>query len=259
MCRLLGYCSRDAASLATLIGDDGLAGFTGLCALHGDGWGMAAYRGADPVISKSPLRADAEPEFEKLAREPLGDLGLVHLRWATPGLAVSEKNSHPFRHGSYLLAHNGAIHPQDRLGELLPPRWEARLGGSTDSERYFLLIMSRLEAHDGDMVAAIGDAARFIQAGFEPNSLNAILLSPAHLYAINWHDPARVPAEQLSQRGYADRPDEIAAYFDLAYQAGQESVVVASSGWPQPGWASLPNKHVLVADRATLRSRVLPL
>ena len=120
---------------------------------------MAWYDGAEPVIRKSPVRADSEPEYDKLAREPLGDLGLVHLRWATPGLGVNERNSHPFATGQYLLAHNGAIHPQDRLPGMLPPEWEQQLGGSTDSERYFLLIMSRLARHGGDMVAAIADAA----------------------------------------------------------------------------------------------------
>lgn len=141
MCRLLGYCARGDRSLEDLIGPDGLSQFTGLCALHGDGWGMAWYEGAEPVIRKSPLRADSEPEFEKLTREPLADLGLVHLRWATPGLGVSEYNSHPFRYGQYVLAHNGAIHPQDRLGEMLPPSFERQLAGTTDSERYFLSLI----------------------------------------------------------------------------------------------------------------------
>ena len=48
---------------------------------------MAWYDGAEPVIRKSPGRADGEPEYDKLAWQPLGDLGLLHLRWATPGLA----------------------------------------------------------------------------------------------------------------------------------------------------------------------------
>ena len=257
MCRLLGYCSRDDDSLAALIGEDGLANFTGLCALHGDGWGMAWYRGTEPALRKSSLRADSEPEFEKLAREPLGDLGLVHLRWATPGLAVSDVNSHPFRYGSYVFAHNGAIHPQHRLGEMLPPGWESRLAGSTDSERYFLLIMSRLGARDGDLAAAIADACADIEARYEPNSLNAILLTPDRLYAVSWHDPAKVPAEKLSQRGY--QSGQIAAYFDLAYQVSAGAVVVASSNWPQPGWTPLPNHHVLIADRGTLHTQVLPL
>ncbi len=257
MCRLLAYSSGRAASLEDLIGPDGLEEFTGLCALHGDGWGMAWYDGEEPDIRKSPIRADSEAEYDKLAREPLGDLGLVHLRWATPGLGVNERNSHPFRYERYGFAHNGAIHPQDRLGEMLPPEWERRLGGTTDSERYFLLIMSRLEAHGGDVVAAIAEAAMDIDARYEPNSLNAMLLSPDRLYAITWYHSSRIPEAKL--RSYGREQEEITAYFDLAYQASGDGVVVASSGWPQPGWTVLPNRHVLVADRRTLRTEVLPL
>jgi predicted glutamine amidotransferase len=257
VCRLLGYCARGDASLEDLIGADGLREFTGLCALHGDGWGMAWYEGTEPVIRKSPLRADNEPEFGKLAREPLGDLGLVHLRWATPGLGINELNSHPFRHGQYVLAHNGAIHPQDRLPEMLPPDSERELGGTTDSERYFLLILLRLAAHGGDMVAAIADAAADIDRRFEPNSLNAILLSPDKLYAVSWYYRSRIPEAKLLLRGH--QPDEIAAYFDLAYKATGNAVIVASSGWPQPGWTPLENRHVLVVDRQTLKTELLPL
>jgi predicted glutamine amidotransferase len=258
MCRLLGYCSRGDASLEDLIGADGLSDFAALCALHGDGWGMAWYEGGEPVIRKSPARADREPWFDKLARAPLGDLGLVHLRWATPGLGVSELNCHPFRHAQHVLAHNGAIHPQDRLGEMLPSDWGRELGGTTDSERYFLLIKSRLAAHGGDMVAAILSAAADIEARFEPNSLNAILLAPDKLYAVSWYHRSRVPEAKLRQAGY-DQPDGIAAYFDLAYRTSSDAVVVASSGWPQPGWTALRNRHVLIVDRATLDTQVVPL
>ncbi len=257
MCRLLAYCSAGEASLEDLIGADGLRDFTGLCALHGDGWGMAWYEGTEQIIRKSPIRADSEPEYDKLAREPLSDLGLVHLRWATPGLGVNEQNSHPFRYGEYVFAHNGAIHPQDRLPQMLPPQWESQLAGTTDSERYFLLIMSRLASHGGDMVAAIADAVADIDARFEPNSLNAILLSPDKLYAISWHHRDRAPEAKLRARGYDD--DEIAAYFDLAYHATDSAVVVASSNWPQPGWTPLANGHVLVTERRTLRTQVLPI
>jgi predicted glutamine amidotransferase len=258
MCRLLGYCSRAAAPVAQLMGDEGFHDFTALSALHGDGWGMAWYEEGQPRVRKAPLCAASAPEYDKLAQQPLGDLGLLHLRWATPGLEISDRNSHPFRYGPYVLAHNGAIHPQQRLPEILPPEWEQQLGGSTDSERYFLGIMSRLAEH-GDMAAAIAGTVAQIERLFSPNSLNAILLSPAKLYAISWHDPAKVPAAQLRLRGYAGREDEIAAYFDLAYRATGDAVVVASSGWPQPGWTVLPNRHLLTVDRGTLRISVQAL
>jgi predicted glutamine amidotransferase len=257
MCRLLAYCSGSEASLEDLIGAEGLRDFTGLCALHGDGWGMAWYEGDEQIIRKSPIRADSEPEYDKLAREPLSDLGLVHLRWATPGLGVNEQNSHPFSYGQYVFAHNGAIHPQDLLPEMLPPQWEDQLAGTTDSERYFLLIMSRLAGNGGDMVAAIADAVADIDTRFEPNSLNAILLSPEKLYAISWYHRDRIPEAKL--RALGSDPDEIAAYFDLAYRATDRSVVAASSGWPQPGWTPLANGHVLVTERRTLRTQIVSI
>jgi predicted glutamine amidotransferase len=145
MCRLLGYCAREEAALADLIGEDGLGALIALSELHADGWGMAWYESPEPAIRKSPLRAD-EPEFEKLARQPLADIGLAHLRWATPGLAVNDVNTHPFQFGHFAFAHNGAVHPQERLGEILPPEWEAQVAGTTESERYLLLIMARLRA-----------------------------------------------------------------------------------------------------------------
>jgi predicted glutamine amidotransferase len=171
---------------------------------------------------------------------------------------VTEQNSHPFQVGQYAFAHNGAIHPQDRLGEMLPAEWESRLSGTTDSERYFLLILSRLGAHGGDVVTAIADAAADIDARFRPNSLNAILLSPSTLYAICWYHRERVPVATLRARGY-DRATDITSYFDLAYRVTDSAVVIASSGWPQPDWTAVPDRHVLVADRRTLKTSVLPL
>lgn len=258
MCRLLGYCSQSPSSLADLMGPEGLRDFTALSALHGDGWGAAWYTGSEPAITKYAGPADGDAEYDKLAWQPLSDLGLVHLRWATPGLPVAAQNTHPFRYGDYVLAHNGAIHPQDRLGQMLPPNWEQRLTGTTDSERYFMQVM-RLAEREGDLTTAIDAAVADIRARFEPNSLNAILLSPDRMYAIAWHDPARIPAEQLRLRGYDDRPDDIASYFDLAYRATDDAVVVASSGWPMPGWTALRPGHVLVVERATLRTAMLPL
>ena len=54
MCRLLGYCSSHEASVEDLIGADGLRGFTGLCALHGDGWGMASVSYTHLTLPTTP-------------------------------------------------------------------------------------------------------------------------------------------------------------------------------------------------------------
>jgi predicted glutamine amidotransferase len=259
MCRLLGHCSLRSAPVASLLTEEGLRGFTALSAFHGDGWGMAWYNTDGPHVQKSTRRAQDEPDYSRLTHRALGDMGLVHLRWATPGLGVGYDNSHPFRYGPYTLAHNGAIHPQDRLGEMLPAEWERRLIGTTDSERYLLHIMWRLERRGGDVVAAIADTVASIGSRYAVNSLNAILLSPDKMYAVSWHDPARIPEAELRRRGLASTPEEIAGYFHLAYRMTADAVVAASSGWPQPGWTMLPNQSVLVVDRATLEMSVFSL
>jgi predicted glutamine amidotransferase len=259
MCRLLGYCSLGSTPVANLLTEEGLRGFTALSAFHGDGWGMAWYNTDEPHVQKSTRRAEDEPDYRRLTHRALGDIGLVHLRWATPGLGIGYHNSHPFRYGPYTLAHNGAVHPQDRLGEMLPAEWERRLTGTTDSERYLLHIMWRLERRGGDVVAAIADTVASIANRYAVNSLNAILLSPDKLYAISWHDPARLPEAELRRRGMAGTPEEIAGYFHLAYRMTADAVVAASSGWPQPGWTVLANQSVLVVDRATLDMSVFSI
>jgi predicted glutamine amidotransferase len=259
VCRLLGYCSLGSAPIASLLTEEGLRDFTALSAFHGDGWGMAWYDTDGPHVQKSARRAEGEPDYGRLTHRALGDIGLVHLRWATPGLGIGYDNSHPFRYGPYTLAHNGAVHPQDRLGEMLPAEWERRLTGKPDSERYLLHIMWRLERRGGDVVAAIADTVASIASRYAVNSLNAILLSPDKMYAVSWHDPARIPEAELRRRGMASTPEETAGYFHLAYRITADVVVVASSGWPQPGWTMLPNQSVLVVDRATLEMSVFSL
>jgi predicted glutamine amidotransferase len=261
MCRLLGYYARKPTSLAEIIGEEGLRDFTALSAFHGDGWGMAWADGGQIRVRKSPLRASDDPGYDGLARRRLARLGIVHLRWATPGLAVGTENSHPFCINDVAMAHNGAIHPQDRLPGLLPPDWERLVTGSTDSERYLLHILFRLQA-GGDMLTAIGETAASITARFTVNSLNAVLLTPAALYAVSCHDRSMIPEARLRSRGYPGSAEEIARHFDLAYRQTDGAVVVASSDWPQDpahGWTTLPNGHVLMVADDTLQITIEPL
>ena len=256
MCRLLGYCSRDSASVVELISEPGLEAFTALSRWHGDGWGMAARDDASLQVAKSPHRASDDPDYQRLAKERLGDTGLVHLRWATPGLAVQDRNSHPFTRDGFAMAHNGAIHPQSRLPELLPPQWEQQLSGSTDSERYFLHILSGLAANGGDVITAVAGTVARIRRDYLPNSLNAILLAPDALYAISWHDPERIPYASIRERG---SPEDPAGYFNLGYTVTAEAVVVASTGWGQDSSQVIPNGSVLKVDRRTLATCVATL
>ena len=75
MCRLLGYCAREEVPVAHLMGADGFAEFTGLAALHCDGWGKGWYEGSEPRLRKAPESAEQAPEYAKLAQS-LREIGV---------------------------------------------------------------------------------------------------------------------------------------------------------------------------------------
>ena len=235
MCRLLGYCSRGSASVAGLLTQEGLGEFTALSAFHADGWGMAWYDADGPQVRKSAAARGGGAGIR-----PAGP----GARWATSAWctcagqrrAWASATPTPTRSASAPTPSPTTVPSTRRTGSArcCPPNGSSGSPGSTDSERYLLHIMWRLEARRGDMIAAVADTVASIAARYAVNSLNAVLLSPAKMYVISWHDPARIPADELRRRGLASTPEEVAGYFHLACLATPDAVVVASSGWPQP-------------------------
>jgi predicted glutamine amidotransferase len=259
MCRLLGWAARRPMTVADALGRAELAGFTALSRQHADGWGMAWWPpevrsiGPPPVERSTTCAAD-DPRFAELTTSAATDAGFVHLRWATPGLPIIAANTHPFVHGSMAFAHNGAIHPINRTTELVPAGWESQLAGTTDSERYFLSIVARLS--QGETVAqAVAEVVRRIFDDFSPTSLNAMVLTPDTLQVISAHDPSRVPMMGESSGGASSSTEPDTTFYEISYRADATSVVVASSGFPQPaddGWQRLANMTLLRIDRVTL-------
>jgi predicted glutamine amidotransferase len=267
MCRLLAWAGREALTVAQALGEPELEAFTALSRQHADGWGMAwwssqeATEDGEPRIERSTTCAADDPRFAELTHGASGDSGFVHLRWATRGLPIVTANTHPFTHGRLAFAHNGAIHPQERLDEILPASWRSQMRGTTDSERYFLAIAARLEegAPVHDAVAAV---VHHIFEGFEPTSLNAMLLAPDALYVISAHDPARVPPLGASSGGTSASTALDTVFYDLHYRVRPDSVVVASSGFPQRSedrWVPLDNMRLLRIERGTLAMSVASL
>ncbi|MBV9101255.1 MAG: class II glutamine amidotransferase [Candidatus Dormibacteraeota bacterium] len=258
MCRLLAWVAPQPLTVAEAVGESELAAFRRLSLQHSDGWGIAyhpAAGGSDIRTQHSTLAAARDPAFDAAVRGTSSDAGFAHLRWATPGLPVVEENTHPFLHDGWAFAHNGAIHPQGRLDELLSPRWLRRMRGTTDSERYFLAILARID--EGMSVRdAIATTVREIFTRFQPTGLNAMLLGADALYVVSAFDPVRAPVlEEAENRGVP--PDAVS--YDLHHRGGEHSYVVASSGLGQTssaGWDHLPNMTLLRIERGTLRTAV---
>lgn len=258
MCRLLGWVAQPGITLRAALGDAKYAAFTALARTHADGWGLAYGTDGELAIRKSPHAASADPEFAALSTYAVTEAAIAHLRWATPGLPVEQRNTHPFRYGASAFAHNGGIYPLDRLPELLTPPWRSRLQGTTDSEHYYLALVSEVEDCGADLPAAINRVTCRLASDYAPSSLNAMLLTPEALYAVSCYDPAmrpELPVPRVSASDPSGPVQESAeTYYDLRYRRRNGAVVVASSGFPQPsdaGWQGLPNNSVLVVDRRT--------
>jgi predicted glutamine amidotransferase len=245
MCRLLGTVSTTPVTLDDVLGTEREA-FLGLAAVHGDGWGHAWSTGpADLEVRKSPESALASAELADLARSRPAEAALTHLRWATLGLPVRPVNTHPFTDGRVVFAHNGSIAPPTALDALIAPELAGRQQGDTDSERYFLAVLSRMAegATAGEALARTVDDV--VAGGAEVHSLNCLLLTPEALFAVCVYDPSW---------------NEDRDYYPLLHRRVGDTVVVASTGWTDSaGWTTVSNGQMLVVERGTLATSLVPV
>ena len=246
MCRLLGYVSLKPESFAQAVGEK-LPEFVSLSSVHCDGWGVATFdhTSKESQLRRAPEIAQASKTFQETISTTKTDGALLHLRWATSGIPVSEKNTHPFISHGYSFTHNGAIYPATALDSAISQKFKSEIQGETDSERYFYFVLSQIEKHG--LVEGVLSAVRAIKEKFDFSSINAMLMTDSHFITICEHDPARKPDWAVD------------GYYELYYKFNDGDLVVASSGWDQAGWINLPNHHVLVVDRATLHQQVLAL
>jgi predicted glutamine amidotransferase len=260
LCRLLGYVSEGPESAVEGLGVSEFQTFTSLSAVHGDGWGMAwSEAGSRIGVTTSPASAADDPTYFDLAGQALGSAGLVHLRWATDGLVVHSMNTHPFTDGTYALAHNGSISPIASLEGLLSAGSLAQLKGTTDSERYFRLVLQYIE-EDGDERAGLVRAVGTLHEHFPEASLNALVLTPTRLYAVHVNSRAATPLDDLRDLFGSDDAiphGHATAYFDMAYKVSPTAVHVISSGLPDEGWTPIPSDSILAIDLGTREIEVL--
>jgi glutamine amidotransferase len=257
VCRLLGYAAPEATTAGALLGSEQLDRFAQLSRVHNDGWGTSWLTEADeePSRYRSPLAArDDVDAFAAHTGAIASTARVVHLRWATAGFDVDLRNSHPFCRKGLSFAHNGSIRPAGRINGLLGPDALANLDGSTDSERYFALILQELAADPGDVAGAVRRAVYGLRREFPSSSLNALVLTERELIVVHANAKARGPVGSLRAMGDKAPPDHLHAYFEMRWRrlAGG-AVVVASSGLDPSGWQTVPAESVLRVDLRSLQ------
>ncbi|WP_432536398.1 class II glutamine amidotransferase [Kineococcus arenarius] len=263
MCRLLAFAAPGPTTLAELIGAERLAAFRGLSGLHADGWGTAWVDGTREVrrvrdalpVQRSRRGAAALAERPSTAR-------LVHLRLATPGMAVGHENSHPFLHGGVAFAHNGSVPSVPVLEDLVGERHLTDVRGGTDSERIFALVRRYADA-GADLTTAAARATVRLREAFPGASLNAVLLSSDEVVVVHASERSPVPLADLCASGLApaDLPrDHVEGYYRMSLLRRPDGAVVfTSAGIDTTGWEPLPPASITTVRLGTLQVRVRDL
>lgn len=240
MCRLLSYVAAREAAPADVLADV-LPAFTELSADHKDGWGLA-WPGVDGVQAvREPLAARVSERYTAALRDTVADAALLHLRLATPGLAVADANTHPFVRDGIAFIHNGFVGPIPEIEPMIHPDLPPE--GDTDSERYFLALLTELR-RGATPQRALADTAQQVLALDTSSSANAMLLTENALHVTCAYLPGKEP------------PGRDADYFVLRYRITPDAVIVASSGLPEAGWKVLPNGAVLSVARKSLECTI---
>lgn len=244
MCRLLGYVAKAPTSIEKFAGP-AFKEFVKLSEVHKDSWGLCLVDSNQVELKKSAETAATSANFDAIAKNSSSSGGLLHFRWASPGIEVNDVNAHPFSYEDICFIHNGALSPYDALLPEISEDLIALREGSGDSELLFLFALTKIKKQG--FVPGVLDAIRSIKKSYEYSSLNSMFLNSSHLVVISEHHEDNRPS-------WAE-PN----YYEVSYRLDGMGCLVASSGWSQSGWTLMPNHSALIVDRATMKAELINL
>ena len=236
--------------------DQSLHSRMGVETTNGDGFGLGWYgTGEGPGMYKSVAPAWGDANLRELAAHIESPLFIAHVR-ATTGTAIQETNCHPFRHGRWLMVHNGVIagfHEMRReLMLKVAPELFADIQGSTDSEVLFHLALTY--GLERDPVAALERAIGLVEATAERHGIaNAVQTSIGvtdgrRLWALRYSTESKsrslfVSCDAESVRKlHPDNPR-------LQRLRDEDRIVVSEPLADLPGvWQEIPESTVLVVQ-----------
>lgn len=255
MGRLLGYMGNRVDRLGDVLDEEHDA-IAPPADFRPDAWGIGFYQAGEVLHKKRPKLDEGPIDWETVARGVRSDAVVIHFRRATVGDFRAD-NTHPFRMGPWLFAHNGTVEGfaaiKDRLLEPLPDFLRRNVRGSTDSEHVFHVLLSFLhdrgqldhpDAEDKVVLGAIRSTVELIdrhcaEIGAPEAALNFILTNGRHMYAVR----RQAPFYYVERNGLpSDSAPQTAGAFRY--------VLVFSDGEKVPmGYTALESNTVLIIDR----------
>ena len=244
MCRLFGWAAANEVSAVDLLGDD-MQRLRDLSRLHQDGWGIATQGESGLRIVREDVPAYESVIFTDHLAGSVGQVGIVHLRWATGKLARCVENTHPFVRGDVAFMHNGSLPVGPELLDIIDDDLLESIEGTTDSEHYFMALLSARRKTE-----SVSEAIALVLDGLDGMpwpSLNMMWAEPDWLHVLCAHQPEFRAAEL---------PDP---YYHLQYGRSGESVIAWSSEVTERDGTPLSNRSVLSVQASTGQIQVTPL
>ncbi len=261
MCRLLGIVASEPTEFRLVL-QESPRSLAALSQDHRDGWGLAVYgsasledaRSADWRLHKAAACAAEDEDFRRFA-SARGELMLWHLRRRTIG-AVGVDNTHPFRSGRWVFAHNGTIHELRYLHASTSASRVAEVRGNTDSELFFAYLLSELDAAGLTEEPAssatdrvISDSVRRACANPKFGAVNFLLSDGVAMYA---YRSGRTLF--LLERGPTDevrptRQSRDGTLIVTPWSPGRSAVLIASEAMTSEPWRPIEEGALLRVDR----------
>jgi glutamine amidotransferase len=262
MCRLLGIVSSETTDYRFCL-RHAPRSLAAVSREHPHGWGLAVHeRARGWQVHRHVACAGDDERFHATADTSRGEVLVAHVRKRTVGpLAVH--NTHPFRRGRWVFAHNGTIEDMAFLERHAAPERLAEVEGDTDSERYFaylLTFVDRAGATEGATDAldeAIVEAITACAARPRFGAANFLLSDGDTLYALRsgrtLHLLTRGTADPLVTRWRHDGVE-----VETPWSSRRRAVLIASDRISEEPWRELEDGTLLRVDGGVApRVRVL--
>jgi glutamine amidotransferase len=217
--------------------------------VNADGFGVGWYnRALDPTpcvyTNTSPIWSDRN--LAGLSRHIASDCIFANVRSATADVAVDQSNCQPFAYRQLLFMHNGYIENfrvtlMRALRESLRDEYYAGIGGSTDSEHIFALLLHLLHGRPvtlPTLMEAVGatiDRLRQWAAGGRVRlALNCAITDGECVVVSRFSTTAPAPS----------------LYYTVASPFFPDAMVVASERlFTSPDWVAVPAGSIVGFDR----------
>jgi ergothioneine biosynthesis protein EgtC len=217
--------------------------------VNADGFGVGWYnRALDPTpcvyTNSSPIWSDRN--LTGLSKHIASDCVFANVRSATADVAVDQSNCQPFAYRQLLFMHNGYVENfrftlMRRIRETLRDEYYTAIGGTTDSEHIFALLLNTLHGRPVTLPTLV----EVVSETIEQLSLWASCIGIQ--LALNI---AVTNGEGMVVSRFATRDPAPSLYCITKSSFFPNATVVASEQlFPSPQWITVPVGSVVAFDK----------